>query len=290
MRTAMSKWVLIFSIAVITLCCGQTVSAQRWMEPISPDYEDDVQDDRPGEPDLMWVRGRYTNYLSGGGGFSRRGGGGFGGPRGGWWQTDFPDSDRNFLRGVRRYTSFDTAVDGYRSVDLTDPELFEYTFLYMNFKRQQGSGNGPNLSLEEAASLREFMLRGGFVMIDDFWGTPHWNDFLIEFAKIFPDRDLVELPITHPIFHSFFDINQFTQVPGRTITWDYNAGFNLDDPNFPPTVHAVFDDDGRIMLIANHNTDLGDGWEHTFYEPFPTGYTNEAYKLGINYLIYAFSH
>lgn len=284
----MSKFTLPCLIAIATLLCCQLAAAQRWRgEPIRPDYEDDVQDNHIGEPGFMFVRGRYTNYLSGGGGRRR---GGFG-PPGGWWQTDFPDSDRNFLRGVRRYTVFDAAIDGgYRSVGLTDPELFEYSFLYLNFKRMQGSGNGPNLSPEEAASLREFMLRGGFVMIDDFWGVPHWNDFLIEFAKIFPDRDLVELPITHPIFHSFFDIKQFTQVPGRTVTWDYNSGFNLDDPNFPPTVHAVFDDDGRIMMVANHNTDLGDGWEHTFYEPYPTGYTNEAYKLGINYLVYAFSH
>jgi hypothetical protein len=64
----------------------------------------------------------------------------------------------------------------------------------------------------------------------------------------------------------------------------------LDDPNYPPEVYAVLDDDGRVMMAANYNTDLGDGWEHTFYEGYPTKYTNEAYKIGINFLIYAFSH
>ena len=134
------------------------------------------------------------------------------------------------------------------------------------------------------------MLRGGFVMFDDFWGQQHWEDFLIEFIKIFPDKELVKLDTNHPIFHSFFDVSQFTQVPGRSVTWNYGSGFYLDDPDYPPSVHGVLDDDGRVMMVANFNTDLGDGWEHTFYEEYPTHYVNEAYKLGINYIIYALSH
>jgi hypothetical protein len=78
-------------------------------------------------------------------------------------------------------------------------------------------------------------------------------------------------------------------VPGRKVTWN-NRTFNLDDPNYPPSVHAIVDDDGRVMLVANYNTDLGDGWEHTFDEYYPTEYSNEAYRLGINYLIYAYTH
>jgi hypothetical protein len=134
------------------------------------------------------------------------------------------------------------------------------------------------------------MLRGGFVMLDDFWGEQHWQDFLIEYIKIFPDRELIELQMNHPIFHSFFDIDQLAQVPGRSVTWNYGGTFVLDDPNFPPSVHAVLDDDGRVMMVVNFNTDLGDGWEHTFYEPYPTKYCNEAYKIGINYVVYALSH
>lgn len=281
----------LLSTVFLCLACNLLLNpdalAQRNAPDFTRDNEDQIMDGRPGEPELMWVRGRYKNYMNNGGGF---GGRRFYGPPGGWWQTDYPDSDRNFLRGVSRYTTFDSNISGHTSLDLTDPSLFEYTFLYMNWKRNPGRGNGPNLTLEEGAALREFMLRGGFVIIDDFWGQPHWEDFLIEAAKIFPDRELVELPITHPVFHSFFDIDEVVQVPGRVFTWDYNRGFNLDDPNYPPTIHAFLDDDGRVMMVANHNTDLGDGWEHTFYEAFPTGRINEAYKLGINFLIYAFSH
>lgn len=248
------------------------------------DANEDPSDGRLGESEFVFVRGKYTNYPNYGGRFS--------GPGRGWWETDFEDSDRNFLRGVHRYTLLDTNSFAFKALDLTDPELFEYTFLYMNMKRIPigAPGTGPNFSSEEAAALREYMLRGGFVMLDDFWGPQHWQDFLIELVKIFPDRELIKLDTEHPVFHSFFDIDTVAQVPGRSVTWNYGGPFYLDDPDFPPSVHAVLDDDGRIMLVANFNTDLGDGWEHTFYEPYPTKYCNEAYKIGINYIIYALSH
>jgi len=238
--------------------------------------------------DFTWVRGRYTNY---GGGRSGRRSGGFGG-RGGWWDTDYPDAESNFLRGVQRYTNIDANSNSYEFLDLTDPRLFEHSFLYMNMKRVPiGSPlSGPDFQPAEIVALREFMFRGGFVLLDDFWGEAHLQDFQTEMAKLFPERQLVELDIRHELFHTFFDINEFVQVPGRAVTWDYNGGFSLDDPNYPPSVYAILDDDGRVMLVANHNADLGDGWEHTFYEPYPTRYSNDAYKIAINYLIYAFTH
>ncbi|MDT8427140.1 MAG: DUF4159 domain-containing protein [Pseudomonadales bacterium] len=232
--------------------------------------------------DFVWVRGRYTNYPNGGRGMRRRGG---------WWDTDYPDAESNFLRGVQRYTNIDTHSKSYEWMDLTDPRLYEHTFLYMNMKRVPIGTlySGPNFNPEEIEALREFMFRGGFVMVDDFWGEEHWQDFLLEIAKLFPERELVRLDTQHEIFHTFFDVNEVAQVPGRMVTWDGGV-FNLDDPAYPPSVHAILDDDGRVMFVANFNTDLGDGWEHTFYERYPTHYTNEAYKLTINYLIYAFTH
>jgi hypothetical protein len=195
------------------------------------------------------------------------------------------------MRGVRRYTNIDAHTNHIKALDLTDPELFEHIFLYINMKRVPigTTRSGPDFRPEEIEALREFMFRGGFVMLDDFWGEAHWQDFLVEIGKIFPDRELVELTTDHPIFHMFYDVDEIAQVPGRAVTWD-RGGFLLDDPRYPPTVHVILDDDGRVMLVANFNTDLGDGWEHTFDEYFPTYYTNEAYKIGINYLIYAFTH
>ncbi len=232
--------------------------------------------------DFRWVRGVYTNHN---GGFSYR-------RRGGWWDTDYPDSDENFLRGVQRYTNIETNPNNHEYISLTDPKLFENIFLYMNWKRVPigSSFSGPNFNPEEIEALREFMFRGGFVLVDDFWGPPHLDDMFAEMGKIFPEREIIKLETSHEIFHTFFDIDELAQVPGRMVTWDFGGFMNLDDPNYPPEVYAVLDDDGRVMMVANYNTDLGDGWEHTFYEGYPTKYTNEAYKIGINYLIYAFSH
>ena len=112
----------------------------------------------------------------------------------------------------------------------------------------------------------------------------------MEIGKIFPDREVVQLDTNHEIFHIFFDIEEVAQVPGRMVTWDFGGYMSLNDPEYPPEVYAVLDDEGRVMMLANYNTDLGDGWEHTFYAGYPTRYTNEAYKIGINFLIYAFSH
>jgi len=251
-----------------------------------PETMSDPADDRPAQLEFIFVRGKYTNYPgSGGPGY------GHGGLRRQWWETDFDDADRNLLRGLRRYTTMAASSKGYKAMSLTDPALFEYPFLYINMKRVPlYSGNGPNFSPEEAVVLREYMLRGGFVMIDDFWGPEHWQDFLVELAKIFPDRRPEKLPIDHPIFHCFFDIDEIKQVPGRGVTWGFGMGFILDSADYPAAVHGVFDDSGRLMMVVNFNTDLGDGWEHTFHEFYPTRYCNAAYKIGINTIIYALSH
>lgn len=281
-------------VAIVGFCAllSFPVYAQNTATPLDFDAESFVRDmagtDVDQGTEFTWVRGRYANY---GGGRSRRSGGGFGG-RGGWWDTDYPDAESNFLRGVQRYTNIDANSKSYDFLDLTDPRLFEHSFLYMNMKRVPIGSiySGPDFKPAEIAALREFMFRGGFVLLDDFWGEAHLQDFHTEMAKLFPERELVKLDVRHELFHTFFDINEFVQVPGRAVTWDYNGGFSLDDPNYPPSVYAILDDDGRVMLVANHNADLGDGWEHTFYEPYPTRYSNDAYKIAINYLIYAFTH
>ncbi|MDJ0783304.1 MAG: DUF4159 domain-containing protein [Desulfosarcinaceae bacterium] len=246
--------------------------------------------DAPAHPasayEFVFVRGKYTNYHSSVPPQYRRHGG-----NRAWWETDYDDAERNLLRGIQRYTSIDTTSVSYKAVSLTDPILFEYPFLYINMKRVPlYSGNGPNFSVDEAAALREYMLRGGFVMLDDFWGPDHWQDFLVELAKIFPHRRLRPLSVDHPLFHCFFDIDEIKQVPGRGVTWNFGWGFTLDNPAYPTTVHGIFDDDDRLMMVVTHNSDLGDGLEHTYDQFYPTRYCNEAYKLVINYIVYALSH
>ncbi|NNK95252.1 MAG: DUF4159 domain-containing protein, partial [Desulfobacterales bacterium] len=250
----------------------ESMLAGLWSEP---------EDKRVGEHEFTLLRGIYANYKTDASSGYRRG------PRNrAWWQTDFDGADRNLLRGLRRYTSIDTSSNSFKVLPLTDPELFEHPFLYINMKRVPlYSGNGPNFSVEEASALREYMLRGGFVMLDDFWGPEHWQDFLIELAKIFPERTPRKLELSHPIFHCFFDIDEIRQVPGRGVTWNFGWGFTLDNADYPTSVHGLFDDDDRLMMVVNFNTDLGDGLEHTFDQFYPTRYCNEAYKLTINYII-----
>ena len=276
------RYLLIFILILLlpgNSAMGQDESmlAGLWPEP---------EDKRPGEHEFTLLRGIYANYKTDASSGYRRG------PRNrAWWQTDFDGADRNLLRGLRRYTSIDTSSNSFKVLSLTDPELFEHPFLYINMKRVPlYSGNGPNFSVEEASALREYMLRGGFVMLDDFWGPEHWQDFLIELAKIFPERTPRKLELSHPIFHCFFDIDEIKQVPGRGVTWNFGWGFTLDNADYPTSVHGLFDDDDRLMMVVNFNTDLGDGLEHTFDQFYPTRYCNEAYKLTINYIIHAMSH
>ena len=286
---------LLSAIGLALLTFSVTASAQNEVLPFTLNAQDFAPNGRSAEDgvpaDFTWIRGRYTNY---GGARSRRGGFGGGGPggSGGWWDTDYPDAESNFLRGVQRYTNIDTNSNSYEWLDLTDARLFEHTFLYMNMKRVPigSTYSGPNFNPLEIEALREFMLRGGFVLLDDFWGDAHLADFKTEMAKLFPERELIKLESSHEVFHMFFDVDTVAQVPGRAVTWDYGGWFSLEDPAYPPSVYAILDDDGRVMLVANFNADLGDGWEHTFYEPYPTKYSNEAYKIAINYLMYAFTH
>jgi hypothetical protein len=154
----------------------------------APGQDESLLADLPSHPagahEFVFIRGKYTNYhFSAPPEYRRRGW------NRAWWETDFDDADRNLLRAVRRYTTIDTSSSSYKALSLTDPALFEYPFLYINMKRVPlYAGNGLDFSEAEAAALREYMLRGGFVMLDDFWGPEHWQDFLVELAKIFPNR------------------------------------------------------------------------------------------------------
>ena len=132
---------------------------------------------------------------------------------------------------------------------------------------------------------RVYLLRGGFILIDVFRGERQWDAFYADFSRIFPDRELIELNADHEIFHTFYDIDGPQMIPGRGGRQGLGqAGINN------ATNHAILDDDGRVMVLVNWNSDMGDGWEHTYDQWYPTEYANSAYRLGINYLIYSLTH
>lgn len=196
------------------------------------------------------------------------------------WEVDYPTAEENFLRGLKTITQVPVA-DQALAIPLTDPEIFQYPFAYMlevGYLR---------LSQAEADTLREWCLRGGFLMIDDFHGTAEWASFINEFSKAFPDRSPMLLPGTHPIFHCYHDFNGLPRVPGLG---PLSFGRLYERDGYNPECWGIFDDNQRLMVLINHNVDIGDSWEHAADSRYPTELSKIGYKLGINYIVYALTH
>jgi len=210
------------------------------------------------------------------------------GGRWGAWETDYPDSDLNFSYRLQQLTSMQVDPEG-KVIELTDPELFDYPFIYII---EPGS---LAFKSEEVVALRRYLLNGGFLMIDDFWGDEEYENLYQEMKRVFPEYEPQELPLEHPIFHCVFDLKEKPQVPainqalrGRAsgITWERGEDTRV------PHYKGIFDEKGRMMVIICHNTDLGDGWEregeHQCY--FHEFSEKKAYPLGINIVFYAMTH
>jgi hypothetical protein len=255
-----------------------------------------IPEDRAGVPtwkvDEAFKKDVFTfvriEYDSFGGGRGRRGG--YGG--GGWarWLTDFPDSDLNFSLRLQQLTSLKVNPDPI-TMRLTDDRLFDYPFIYII------EPGALSFSEEEGAALRRYLLNGGFLMVDDFWGDIQLNNFLDQMKRVFPeDRyDPKELPLDHQIFRCVYPLKEKPQVPsihawggpgGPTYEWGHGGDTQ--------TVHylGMVDDNERLIAIICHNTDLGDGWEREgenaeYFEEFSK---KKSYPMGINIVTYAMTH
>lgn len=204
------------------------------------------------------------------------------------WRTDFPDSDLNLSFRLQQVTSLKVDPNG-RVLELTDPELFRYPWIYMV------EPGALSLQEEEIPILRKYLLNGGFLMLDDFWGEREWANVEYEMNRVFPERKFVELPLDHPLYNCVFPIKSKGQVPNVMLGVEsqWNGGITWERSDAQEVHHRViFDDKGRIMVMATHNTDNGDGWEregesdyffHTFSEKV-------SYPLGINIIFYAMTH
>lgn len=214
------------------------------------------------------------------------------------WRTDFPDSDLNLSYRLQQMTSLKVDPNG-RFLRLQNEELYDHPWIYMV------EPGRLFLDEQDAKILRDYLSNGGFLMADDFWGDVQWDNFENEMKKVFPDRQFVELPMDHPVFHMVFDITvpkQKLQTPNWDqatrsldpnsgifgITWEYRSGESAEEMH----VRAILDDKGRIMVIATHNCDNGDGWEREgvndqFFRNFSE---KRAFPLGINIIAYAMTH
>lgn len=197
------------------------------------------------------------------------------------WAIDGPAAEQNLSRRLRSVTAIQ--VNEPIALSLEDPDLFKHPWIYF-----VEPGN-LSLSDTEAAILREFLLRGGTAVFDDFHGPIEWAHLEQELQKVFPDRRIVQLPPEHPIFHCFYSIDEYPQIPGLG---SFFRGRTWEKGGFVAGLYAVVDDAGRPMALINWNTDMGDGWEWSSAEEYP-GYirhTAEAYRMMINEIIYTLTH
>ena len=206
------------------------------------------------------------------------------------WTIDYPRSDRHLLQGVRRLTRIDTrSVEQIVDLDGTG-DVYNWPMMYAV---EVGHWALPD---EQAAQLREFLLRGGFLMVDDFHGDEpyhnvfsEWRVFLASMTRVFPDRPIEDLENSNPIFHTVFDLDDRFQVPG----WQWvRSGRTNEAGETGKTPHwrGIFDDKRRVMVAICHNMDLGDAWEWSDDPRYPEKWASLAYRIAVNYFIYDLTH
>ncbi len=196
------------------------------------------------------------------------------------WLTDAPEAETHLLNGIKRLTRIDTASDSV-GLPIMDDRLFDYPFLYA-----VEVGHWA-LSDAEAQRLRDYLLRGGFLIVDDFHGTQEWNLFADSMQKVFPDRPIVDLANKDAVFHVLFDVDQRVQIPNVR---GAISGQSWEKDGFTPHWRGIFDDEGRLMVGINFNMDLGDAWEHADNPQYPQPLTLLAYHFGIDYILYSMTH
>jgi len=198
------------------------------------------------------------------------------------WTIDYPLGDRNYLRLLRRLTT--THVRSVEQpVDLDDDDdVFNWPFLIAS---NVGSWY---LTDSQAAKLREYLLRGGFLMCDSFFGSNEWEGFQATLQRIFPDRPIVELPNDSPIFHTVYDLTKRTQIRNMRSLRSRGVGYRSDgvDPHWK----GVLDDEGRIMVAISFNNDLGDSWQYADIPEYPQEDSNLGIRIAVDYAIYAMTH
>ena len=198
------------------------------------------------------------------------------------WTQDYPRADRHFSQALRRLTRLSVrSVE--QPIQLEDrDEAFNWPWLYAVQVGEWG------LNEDEARVMREYLLRGGFFMADDFHGAAEWGEFQKRIQFVFPDRPIVDIPDTDPIFHSVYDLNDRFQVPGQA---HLRLGYK---DNGPDSIGAhwrgIYDDKGRIMVAISYNSDLGDAWEYADDPYYPEKFSGLAIRVGVNYVIYALTH
>lgn len=197
------------------------------------------------------------------------------------WAVDYPRADRTFARLLRRLTRVNVrSVEQPVNLDDGD-DVFDWPFL------MAGLPGMWELTDAQAAKLREYLLRGGFLFCDSFFGTAEWAGFERGMRQVFPDRPIVELPKTHPLFHTVYDLDTRFQIP------NFNAllgGVPYRADGVQPHWRAVLDDTGRVMVAIAFNNDVGDSWQWADDPDYPQEAATLGMRMGVNFAVYAMTH
>jgi len=242
--------------------------------PLPPDWQEKTE----------WAFARLMYPPAPGGRYSR--GYGYGRWGGRWnegnaiWTQDYPRADRHFVQAVRRLTRLNVrSVE--QPVNLDEGAVYDWPWLYAV---QTGHWQ---LTDEQAKSMREYLLRGGFFMADDFWGGAEWEVFMASMRKVFPDRQVVELENKDPIFHVVYDLDDRYQVASMG---SVNRGTTWKCDGCPDRWRGIFDDHGRLMVAITFQSDVGDSWEWADAPQYPAQYAALGIRIGVNYIIYSMTH
>jgi hypothetical protein len=244
------------------------LSNQEFKWPIDPAFTEDV---------FTFARLRFES-----------GGGGFGYRRGGW-SEDMPLADTMLAYRVHQITAI-TVRPGVNPIDITKTDLAQFPFVYMC-----GVG-GMSFREDEVVALRDYLLNGGFMMVDNFWGDAAWSHFSGQMRRLFPNRAPVELGLDHVIFHTVYNLKAKPQMPSAGVFSNYgifyDPRYDYDVLGHDPHYFTISDDKGRIMVLLCHNNHYGDGWEHEGDDPvyFHTISEGMAYPMFVNVLVYAMTH
>ncbi|MBI2816736.1 MAG: DUF4159 domain-containing protein [Acidobacteria bacterium] len=225
----------------------------------------DLETDRrpPKDTEFVFARVQYNTVRQ------ARGMRGFRGYEG--WAHDYPDAEEHILQLADEATGINLNKDSYVIVRLDSDEIFQYPFLYFSEVGEM------YLTPREIENFREYLNRGGFAMVDDFDFQEQLDWFASQMRQVFPDRSFVELKVEHPIFHTFYEITTLDVEPP------------MQEPG-PPKFYGLQDEHGRLCMIINHNTDIGDFWEWIDQPIYPLAASKDGIQFGINYLMYSLTH
>jgi hypothetical protein len=269
-------------VTVVVLAVAVGLFAQRvanWGEPGGAGNQ---------RAEFSWSRLSYTTALGGGGygGYGGYGGGGGYGRRGGWgetWSRDYPKADRQFLIALNRLTR----INGRSTEQVVSPDtddIYNYPFVYAVMVHTWTFND------DEAKRMREYLLKGGFLMVDDFHGTQDWEDFMRGMRQIFPDANkypVEDLSDKDEIFHVLYDMDDRFQVPGEQYI---RSGRTYEKDGYVAKWRGIRDEHGRLVVAICHNMHLGDAWEWADDPEYPEQFASMAFRVGLNYVMYSMTH